>query len=407
MTNQSDKFIPMLLGTDINSYTVAYSIFDAYKIKPVVLGSAVLIPFYKTKIAKIYTEKEFSSNNEVFVALINRAYRENADKGQKVIFFASSERYLHQLYDNADSLDFEFVIPYPEKDLAKLVSNKTSFYEKMEDIDVKIPLTRSVSYSNYTKVLEDFPSDIELFMKAEEFAALQDTDIEGIKKGYYQENLQAALKDLDYLYKENSFKGNFIVQEYIHGGLGTEYSVNGYRSDNDEITFIQARSLLDDTRDIWIGNHIVLVDHHDQRLLDISRKVVEMLGYYGLFNFDFKIDSKTGEIYLLECNPRVGRSFFYGNLGGVNLPQVIIEDKIFNNHLDQKHDKKFNWIVASHEINKKAIDKDLLEIYMDKDRVNNSFMVLDNVHDDGFLRKMKLKDYQKSLDNIYKNVFDL
>lgn len=398
-------FLPIIIGTDINSYTVAYSIYDEYKIKPIVCGSAVLIPFYKTKIAKVYTRENFSTDSNVLVELLNEVYKENAKNNQKVIFFFPVERYLHILYNNLEKLKFDFEIPYPKQDLAFLAANKTMFYKKMEEINVNIPITKSVNKFNYKNELDDFNDNQELFMKAEIYENLEDAGIKNFKKGYYIKNKDEALKELEYIYDKNNYNGNFIIQTFINGEEGTEFSINGYRSNSGKITMVQSQSLLSDPRPTWIGNHLVLIDNNDERLYKIAENIVEKLDYYGVFNFDFKIDSKTGEIFVLECNPRQGRSFYYANLGGVNFMKQAIEDRIYGRDVEQKQTKKFNWIVASDEINRKAIDNSLLNEYLDKDRQNNMVRVLENEYDNTLLRKAKLNKYQNDLDEMYLTLF--
>ena len=104
-------FNAIILGTDHNSYSVTRSFNEAFDKKPIVAGSAVLVPFYKSKIADIYTEKNFSSDDGVFVQTLNKIAKARPE--EDFIFFAPTEHYVDLLVRNAKDFDFSYHIPYP------------------------------------------------------------------------------------------------------------------------------------------------------------------------------------------------------------------------------------------------------------------------------------------------------
>ena len=56
-------------------------------------------------------------------------------------------------------------------------------------------------------------------------------------------NKNETLAILEEIYKSN-YTGSIIVQDYIHGGQGTEYSLNGYRAHDGKVSMVLARNLL-------------------------------------------------------------------------------------------------------------------------------------------------------------------
>lgn len=387
------KFFPIILGTDNNSYTVARSIYSAYNIKPAVCGSDILIPFYKSKIANIYTKTNFSTDSNAFIALLNEVYHENKKTHGDFIIFAPTETYLKLLYDNVGALDFTPVLPYPEKDLALEVMVKKNFYERMDELNIPVPKTYTVTRDNYL----DFTAEGEFFLKADDYDYFNRFEFEGKQKGYYAPDNKTAISYLEDIYA-SEFDGAIAIQPYIHGGDGTEYSINGYRSKDNNFTMTQARSLLEDPRPMWIGNHLVLSDSDRKDLYNLAEEIITGLDYYGFFNIDFKIDSKTNEIYVFELNTRLARSFFYSNLGGVNYIEVAISDLIDDEHLEQKQNKPFNWIVISKEASYKYIQPELKDIFSDEKRIENTGNSIIYDEDMGFMRKLKLNKYQKNLE---------
>lgn len=395
-----EKFLPIILGTDNNSYTVARSIHEAYNMKPTVCGTSILIPFYRSQIANIHTEEGFSSDPEVFVSLLNKVYHDNKDKYEHFFLFAPTETYLKLLYDNIDSLDFTPKLPYPEKDLALEVMVKTNFYDRMEEMNISVPKTYIVNRDNY----KEFTGDGEYFLKADDYDYFNRFDFEGKQKGYYVTSHQEAMAHLDNIYASD-FDGSILIQQFIHGGDGTEYSINGYRSKDNQFTMTQARSLLEDIRPMWVGNHLVLSDSNREDLYELAEEIITGLDYYGYYNLDFKIDSKTGEIFVFELNTRLARSFFYSNLGGVNYLEVAIADLAYGEHLNQKQTKPFNWIVIGKEESYKKINSKLQKEFNQKERLENTGNSILYEEDMGLIRKVRLDKYIKSLESEYKDVF--
>ena len=392
-----NEFIPIILGTDNNSYSAASSYFDAYHEQAIVCGSAVLRPFVHSKIAKIYTESDFSKDPEIFVSLLNKVYKEEAKASEKVIFFVPNEDYLFMIYENLDKLQFECVLPYPGHQRARSFHNKSQFYELMESIDIRIPRTWVADPTNKDNLLAHFPDESALFLKADDYAAFLNSNLEDPHKGYYVENRQEGQAVLDEIYRSN-YTGAIIVQEFIHGQEGTEYSIMGYRSPSGKVTMSQARALLSDLRPQWVGNHLVLVDSNREDLFLIAEEIMTKLDYRGFYNFDFKIDSRTGEIFVLECNPRLGRSFIYSNFGGINFIELAIEDLIYHRDLDQKQVHPFAWLVVSEKLTREKINPDFLPILDDEERRKHIGNSLVYEADMNLQRRISLMRYFSSLD---------
>jgi predicted ATP-grasp superfamily ATP-dependent carboligase len=71
---------------------------------------------------------------------------------------------------------------------------------------------------------------------------------------------------------------------------------------------------------------------YDQ-LLDEASRIAAASGFHGLANFDAMREETTGDIYLLECNPRVWMSIFASTVAGINFVKMSLNpDSVnFNN----------------------------------------------------------------------------
>ncbi len=393
-----EDFLTIILGTDAASYTLARNINDAYGQKPVICGAAVLIPFYNSSIAEIRVDEKFNSDPDVFVSVLNQLYADKKDQYRDFVILLPWEHYLRLLYDNIDRLDFLPILPYPRKELVQKYVIKSNFYERMEEMGVLVPQTHRLNRDNY----QSLNLEGELFMKADDFNLFNSYEIEGKKKGYYLQNRDQALEYLEKIYA-SEFDGDMLVQPYVHGGDGTEYTVNGYRSRDDQISISLARALLMDKRPMWVGNYLVLCDSDREELNELAAKIIRGLDYYGFFNFDIKIDSKTGEIYVFELNFRLGRSSYCARLAGVNLPEIAISDLIYDQPKTLKGDRPFNWVVVSPKASAEMLDPELREVFLREDRQANTGNAILNDNDSNLRRNLRLKDYLKKMEKEYRS----
>lgn len=378
-------FNAIILGTDHNSYSVARSFYEAFGKKPIVAGSAVLVPFYKSKIAEIYTEKNFSSDDEVFVKTLNALVEKRPE--DDFIFFAPTEHYVDLLVRNAKDFDFSYHIPYPEPEWAEKLLKKSEFYKILEDIGVPYPKTFIVDRENY----KNLDLDGEIFLKADEYDDFIASDIKIKQKGYHVKDRAEAIEILENIYDSN-YQGHVIAQDFIYGGQGTEYSLNGYRSKDGKVSMVLARNLLSDMRPMWVGNHLVQVDHEDKEMYEIAEKIVNHLSYEGLFNLDFKKDSQSGRVYTLEMNIRQGRTFYYSTLAGVNLIKIATEDMILGQSVTERTKKPFMLTAINKNVARDHVDPSLLDEFDDEKRNENSAIHIINKKDDGIMRTMRVKD---------------
>lgn len=381
-------FNAIILGTDHNSYSVARSFNEAFDKKPIVAGSAVLVPFYKSKIADIYTEKNFSSDDGVFVQTLNKIAKARPE--EDFIFFAPTEHYVDLLVRNAKDFDFSYHIPYPDPEEAAKLLMKSEFYKILEKIGIAYPRTFLADRENF----KDLNLDGELFLKADEYDDFIGSDIKIKQKGYHVKDRAEAIRILENIY-DSDYQGHVIVQEFIYGGQGTEYSLNGYRSKDGKVSMVLARNLLSDMRPMWVGNHLVQVDHEDSEMYAIADKIVDSLDYQGLLNFDFKKDAKSGKVYTLEMNIRQGRTFYYSTLAGVNLIKIATEDMILGKSVSERTKRPFMLTAINKNVARDHVDPSLLDEFDDKKRNENSAIHIINSVDDGIMRNLRVKDALK------------
>lgn len=387
---------PLILGTDDNSYSVARSYYEAFGKKSISVGSGLLYAYKHTKITDLTYKSGFSSHDDQFVSMLNEKAKKHPDT--KFIIFAPNEVYLDVLYRNLDRLDFDFDTAYPFGDIYRNIYHKSQFYRYLDTIGVRYPKTELISKDN----IDSLSLDGDLFMKPDNFPELYNLDFDKRQKGYKVGSRSEAIEILRQIY-DAGYKSDMIVQEYVNGGDGYEYSLNGYRSTKKETSMVLARNIISDMRALSVGNHLVQIDAQNEKMYEIAKHIVDELDYVGLFNFDFKLDSKTGEIFVFEMNQRQGRTFYYSTLAGVNLIELAINDKGYGESKVCKPTKKFRLIKLSESTLEKHIKPELIGEFKDKDRVANTANPNIMEEDDSLLRKIVLKEKIRKLE---KDIFN-
>jgi len=84
LITEEREFIPILLGNDINTYSMARAFYEEYKIKTIVIGKSLTGPSCNSKIIEYHAD-QYLDRQEVFVNVINNMATKLANK--KIILF--------------------------------------------------------------------------------------------------------------------------------------------------------------------------------------------------------------------------------------------------------------------------------------------------------------------------------
>ena len=384
------EFLPIILGSDLNTYSIAREIHEAYGIKPAVATSMILLPCIDSKIISFYKKQNFSKDPKVFKEVLDGIYEENKGKYRKFIIFAPDDVMRTYALENVEKLCFEPIMPYAPIDVIKSLSTKNDFYEKIKDLDLG-PKTIIANKENYKDL--DYPLDV--FIKPDNDVFYKSLDFEGQQKGYHSKSREETLQILERIFNAG-YDYNILVQEFVEGGDGSEYSVEGYRSKNTTSLSISKNILLD-KRVEWIGNFVAKIDSDEKILYDYGKQIVESLGIYGLFNIDFKKDTRTGKFYAFEVNLRQGRSHYFATLNGVNTSKLAIEDRIFGREEEILGHKAFSYYNLDLNQTIENLEDGFKHDFQSEDRKTNTENRLVYKKDWNFKRKIKINKYLKNL----------
>ncbi|MDO5018540.1 MAG: carboxylate--amine ligase [Lagierella massiliensis] len=334
------QFIPIILGTDINSYGVARSFHEAYGIKSIAFGMKPLPFTADSKIVDVRTFNNFDSS-EVFV-------RELEDFGKKMLgktllLISCSDGYTSLLTENADKLKRYYTFNYIPKNLQEKLENKKDFYEICEKYNLNYPATYIIdreSKDNY-KIPFEYPVAI----KANDSIEFLNLKFPGKKKAYKAKDEMELNQIIQDVYAAG-YTGEMIIQDFIPGDHSTMGVLNAYVNSKGEVKMMCfGKCLLDECLPEGIGNYNALVTEGNEELYSMVKSFLEKINYRGFANFDFKYDRRDGKYKVFEINIRQGRSSYYMTAGGCNFVTFLVDDLIDNTDKPiYKHTEEGLWI---------------------------------------------------------------
>ena len=134
------EFIPVLLGGDINAYSVARAFYEEYQVKSLVFGKYQTGPAYRSQIID-YTPNVDIDTMPVMIETINGVAQANPDK--KIILMGCGDNYvaLAAQAQDAGQLASNVIAPYAPYSMLEQCQKKEIFYELCEKHGVPYPHT--------------------------------------------------------------------------------------------------------------------------------------------------------------------------------------------------------------------------------------------------------------------------
>ena len=330
------NFLVLILGSDANAYYMARCCYEAYKIKPHLIGQRRLA---FTRFTNILTIEYFEDmwNEKKFIKIINDYAKKN--KFKKILLVSTNETYTEFISKNKDKLEENLVYNLPDEKIIKTLTNKELFYKTYEKSNLCFPKT---IYFNINDDINKINIEYPLVIKPADVVEYNHTNFEGKNKIYKIENFK-ELENTINMIKNSEYKDRLIIQEFIPGDDSYLYDSVVYLDKNSKcrvISFAQI-GLQERTRSM-VGNAAVLINgfstfngDSDKQIKDIVQ-FMESIGYKGFAEIDMKYDARDNKFKVLEINARQGRCSYYLTPLGYNLIKVMADDIIFDENKEFK-----------------------------------------------------------------------
>lgn len=322
------KFLPVIIGSDMNSYTMTRSFHEHYGLRPVMLAKA---PLPVTSLSSIFIEQVYNEGIEdsetyykALMDIINR-YKKQLPEIEKFLVVATNDKYQKNLIFNRFRLPEEVLTNVVSPEIFNRLYNKKDFYRTAAEYGIPTPLTYYWKKENPLNLGEmPYP----LIIKPADGIQYYQHEFDGLQKLYLAEDEKKAMNIIDTIYN-SGYSDELILQEYIAGDDNNLFDSVYYASSSGKaqlMTFGQV--MLQEHTKTAIGNYVAMINRPKPDFLDKLVYMMEDLKYTGFANFDMKYDVKTDSYKVFEVNLRQGRLSFYIESMTRGLSEFFVDDLI-------------------------------------------------------------------------------
>ncbi len=383
----NEQFIPMLFGSDINSYSMARAFFEEYKVKSHVFGKYKNGPCHNSKIIEYTADKRMDEPEYMVGHIVDFA---NAHKDKKIIVICCGDDYVLTAAEHRDEFPDNVIVPYVDKKVMSRLQNKVYFYELAKECGLPYPDTiiYDKSMGREVEITFDYP----VILKPANGVKYWRNPFKDQKKIYTIYDKNELLDTLDKIYAAG-YDDKIIIQDRIPGNDENMYMLTVYCDKHSTPRFMcLGHALLEEHTPHGLGNAAVIITEHNEMLCEKAAKFLKHIGYTGYGIFDIKYDTRDGNFKFFELNTRQGRGNYYASATGVNLASMVVKEYLqgefegetdFDVHSCQIPKKGKMWIVVPRGVARKYIHnvdnlKKVNKMLKDGNYVNPLFMEGDN-----------------------------
>ena len=340
------EFIPVILGGDINTYSVARAFYEEYKVKSYVFGKFNTGPSYQSRFTE-YEGKLEIDQDDYFVKRMNRFAEEHKDK--KILMVGCGDSYVALASRHRNEFPSNVIVPYIDFELMDQLQHKELFYGLCEKHGIDYP--RTIIHRKGMGF--DFPCEFSypVIVKPSNSIAYWEHPFETQNKVYKLGSREEMEKVLHQIY-DAGYDDAVIIQDMVPGNDEYMRVLTSYSDRNGKVKMMcLGHVLLEEHTPHGLGNHAVIITEYEKELMERARNLLEDLNYKGFSNFDIKYDFRDGSYRFFEINTRQGRSNYYVTGSGFNVARYFVEDYIYNTELE--YDDRFRenlWLTVPERV---------------------------------------------------------
>ena len=328
MEFKEKTFIPVLLGGDINTYSVARAFYEQYQVKSYVFGKYQTGPSFNSQIT-VYEGNPKIDTDDYFLERISRFAGEHKDK--KILLIGCGDSYVALASRHKRELPDNVIAPYIDFDLMDSLQQKERFYQLCEKHGVDYPKTIVYKKEMGLDFACDFPYPV--ILKPSNSIAYWEHPFPTQNK-IYKPGSRKELEEIITQIYDAGYDDDLIIQDMIPGNDEYMRVLTSYSDRNGKVKMMcLGHVLLEEHTPHGLGNHAVIITEPNQELMGRVKNLLEDLHYVGFSNFDIKYDRRDGTYRFFEINTRQGRSNYYVTGSGFNVAKYFVEDYIYNREI--------------------------------------------------------------------------
>lgn len=397
-----ESFVPVIVGTDINAYSMAACFHEAYNIEPYIIGKIQMgFTHYSSIIKRVKLNEKLDDPDE-FVDILKDYADEIDSNGKSLVLIGTNDHYVRLIVENREELEGLFTFNYLDEELLNTLQDKQRFYELAKKEDLSIPET------NFYQIGDSLDFTISRFpviLKPANSIEYYRHSFSGQEKVYRLNNLE-ELKAVIKKIEASGYSNGLIIQDYIPGDDTLMWDSVVYVNSKGKTELVTLGQVaLQEHEATAIGNYTAVVSRYDEEIMEEIKDFLEKINYRGFANIDLKYDVRDNQLKIFEVNVRQGRSSYYATQMGHNLAKYLIDDIIKRKEkpLTYAYEEVLFTIVPKYILRNYVKNKDMNEEINDlisRDKVGNPLFYS---NDHSILRKFYLAVRQMRYNQKYKN----
>lgn len=375
MKFEEREFIPVLLGGDINTYSVARAFYEQYRVRTYIFGKFPTGPSYNSRIISYHADPRIDTD-AYFLKTVNRFADKHKEK--KIVLVGCGDGYVALISRHKSELRNNIIAPYIDYELMNRLQQKEIFYDlcRKHGVDYPGTLVYDASMGLNFEMAFSYP----VILKPSDSIQYWEHPFAAQNKVYTIQNRAQLEQVIQDIYGAG-YTDKLIIQDMIPGNDEYMRVLTAYSDRNGIVKMMcLGHVLLEEHTPHGLGNHAVIITEPNEELMFGVKNLLEDLHYVGFSNFDIKYDKRDGKYKFFEINTRQGRSNYYVTASGFNVAKYIVEEYIYGKELDFKIAKEERlWMVvpkavAFRYIKEKENKEKLKRLLREKKMVNPVFL---------------------------------
>lgn len=328
----NESIQPVLLGADLNCYSMARAFFAACGSPSIVCGQSALGASAHSRYIRFWEEPSLG-RREVLLPLLTRL-AEGLPPSRRAMLVPCTDEYARLLIEEREALSRHYLLPVPSEAVLPLFE-KGAFYEACRVHGIPYPETISLTAMPSLAAIRAAGEQLgfPFIIKPSCSVTYWHYPFAGMEKVYLAHNKNEAECVLASIFG-SGYPGAVLLQRYIAGGDAAGHVLTVY-VDRGGVPRLRAcgRVLLEEHTPCGKGNYAALVTAPIPPVAEPLCRLLASVGYRGFANFDLRQDPCSGRFYALEVNLRLGRSNYFLTAGGQNPASWLINDYVHHTPL--------------------------------------------------------------------------
>ena len=254
--NTQKNILPVLLGADLNCYSVARAFHEAFGVKSYAFGRYELGTTKHSKIVK-FNSIENVDTAEVLLPTLEAFAKEH--EGALMILVGCTDAYADLIIENKEVLSRYYYCACPNAELAKKLISKEAFYEMCVQHGMDFPKTVIIKNEAETDKLDELPFSYPVIVKPSSSIRYWQNPFDGMKKVYKADTPEKA-KEIAKTIFASGYDDSLIIQDFIPGDDSRMYVLTAYCDKTAKVKMMcLGHVLLEEHTPKGIGNHVAIL----------------------------------------------------------------------------------------------------------------------------------------------------